>query len=150
MDYGGPLSFAVSLPYDVAVQHGRDLGWGEIAMKVEVFCVGRFVAVAEIDPVRWRLPLGRGDKCDVVASGVGCGLLDLVDREVLDGCGLDGVVGVSEFGAVEFGGGGPCGEYSGLRIALVDEVDGALVENDEIAIGEIVLGGKGVGRVDPD
>jgi hypothetical protein len=28
MNYGGPLSFAVSLPYDVAVQQGRDLGWG--------------------------------------------------------------------------------------------------------------------------
>jgi hypothetical protein len=60
------------------------------------------------------------------------------------------MVGVSEFGAIEFGGGGPCGENSRLRIGLVDEADGALVEDDEVAIGEVVFRGKGVGRVDPD
>ncbi len=64
--------------------------------------------------------------------------------------GLDGVVGVAEFGAGEFGGGGPCGEDGGLGIALVDEVDGLLVEDDHVAVGEVVLGGEGVGRVDPD
>ena len=150
MNDGGPLSFAVSLPYDVAVQHGRDLGWREIAMKVEVFCVRRFVAVAEIDPTRWGRPLGREDEGYVVTSGIGRGLLDLVDREVLDGDSLDGMVGVSEFGAIEFGGGGPCGEDGGVGVALVDEVDGALVEDDHVAVGEIVFRGKGVGWVDPE
>ena len=34
--------------------------------------------------------------------------------------------------------------------ALRDDVDGALVEDDHVAVGEVVLGGEGVGRVDPD
>ena len=74
-------------------------------MEVEVFCVCRLVASAEVDPIGRWVPLGREDEGYVVASWVGCGLLDLVDGEVLNGNGLDGVVGVSEFGAIELGGG---------------------------------------------
>ena len=150
MDHGRPLSFAISLPYDIAVQQGRDLGWREIAVEVEVLCICGLVAPAQVDLSWWWVPLGREDEGYVVASRVGCGLLNLVDCEVLDGDGFDGMVGVSEFGAIEFGGGGPCGEDSRLRIGLVDEADGALVEDDEVAIGEVVLRGEGVGRVDPD
>jgi hypothetical protein len=150
MDHGGPLSFAMSLPYDVAVKQGGDLGWGEIAVEVEVLRVRGFVAAAEVDLIGWRLPLGREDEGYVVASGVRGGLLDLVDREVLDGYGLDGMVGVSQFGAIEFGGRGPCGEDGGLRIDLVDEADGSLMDDDHVAIGEVVFRGEGVGRVDPD
>ena len=150
MNYGGPLSFAASLPDDVAVQQGRDLGWGKISMEVEVLCVCGLVASAQVDLIWWWVPLGREDEGYVVASWVGCGLLDLIDREVLDGDGFDRMIGVSEFGAIEFGGGGPSGEDGGLWIGLVDEADGALVEDDEVAIGEVVFRGEGVGRVDPD
>ncbi len=150
MNDGGPLSFAVSLPYDVAVQQRRDLGWGKISMEVEVLCVCGLVASAQVDPIWWWVPLGREDEGYVVAPWVGCGLLDLVDREVLDGDGFDGVVCVSELRAIEFGGGGPSGEDGGLWIGLVDEADGALVEDDEVAIGEVVFRGEGVRRVDPD
>ena len=127
---GGPLAFAVGLPDDVAVEQGCDFGGGEVAVEVEVFGVGGFVAAAEVELVGGGCPLGGEDEGSVVGSGVGCGLLDLVDGEVLDGGGLDGVVGVAEFGAGEFGGGGPGGEDGGLRVVLVDEVDGVLVEDD--------------------
>jgi len=53
MNYGGPLSFAMSLPDDVAVQQGRDLGWGEISMEVEVLCVCGLVASAQVDLIWW-------------------------------------------------------------------------------------------------
>ena len=89
VDHGGPLSFAASLPYDVAVKHSGDLGCGQIAMKVEVLRVRGLVASAQVDSIRRRLPLGREDEGYVVASGIGCGLLDLVDGEVLDSDGLD-------------------------------------------------------------
>jgi hypothetical protein len=49
MNHGGPLSFAVRLPYDVAVKQSCDFGWGEIAMKVEVLRVCGLVAAAEVD-----------------------------------------------------------------------------------------------------
>src|SRR5580700_3099003 len=150
MNYGGPLAFAMSLPDNVAVQQGRNFGWGEIAVEVEILRVCGLVASAEVDLIWWRVPLGREDEGYVVGSWVSGGLLDLVDREVLNGCGLDGVDCVSEFGATQFGGGGPCGEDGGLRIVLVDETDGVLLEDGEIAIGEVVFGGEGVGRVDPD
>lgn len=150
MNHGGPLAFAVSLPYDVAMQQSCDFGWGEIAVEVEVLRVRGLVAAAEIDLIGWRLPLGREDEGYVVASGVGCGLLDLVDREVLNGEGLDGMIGISEFGAIEFGGGGPGGEDGGLRIGLVDEADGALMDDDHVAVREIVFRGEGIRRVDPD
>src|SRR5258705_6521050 len=109
MNHGGPLAFAVSLPDNVAVQQGRDFGWGEIAMEVEVLCVCGLVASAQVDLIGWRVPLGREDEGYVVASWVGCGLLDLVDREVLNRYGLARGLGVSDFGAIEFGDGGPCG-----------------------------------------
>ncbi len=32
----------------------------------------------------------------------------------------------------------------------VDDGDGLLVEDDEVAVGEVVLGGDGIGRVDPE
>ena len=150
MDYGGPLSLVASLPYNVAVKQSGDVVGREIVMKVEVLCVCGLVTSAQVDLIWWWVPLGREDEGYVVASWVGCGLLDLVDREVLDGYGFDRMIGVSEFGAIEFGGGGPCGEDGGLRIVLVDEADGALVEDDEVAIGEVVFRGEGVGRVDPD
>ena len=37
-----------------------------------------------------------------------------------------------------------CGQRCAMRC------DGALVEDDHVAVGEVVLGGEGVGRVDPD
>jgi len=150
MDHSGPLSFAMSLPYDVAVKQSSDVCWGEIAVKVEVFRVRGLVASAQVDLIRRWLPLRWEDEGYVVASWVSYGLLDLVDREVLYGYSLDGVVCVSQFGAIEFGGGGPCGEDGCLRIGVVDEVYGALMEDDEVAIGEVVFRGEGVGRVDPD
>ena len=64
--------------------------------------------------------------------------------------GLDGLLGVAEFRTLEFGVGGPCGEHGGLGQRLRDERDGALVKHDHVAVGEVVLGGEGVGRVDPD
>ena len=76
--------------------------------------------------------------------------MDLVDGEVVDLGGLDGGVGVAEFGAAHLGGGGPCGEDGGLWVVVGDEVDGLLVEDDHVAVGEVVLGGEGVGWVDPD
>jgi hypothetical protein len=39
----------MSLPYDIAVQQGRDLGWGEISMEVEVLCICGLVAPAQVD-----------------------------------------------------------------------------------------------------
>ena len=60
------------------------------------------------------------------------------------------MVGISKFWAIEFGGGGPCGEDGGLRIGAVDEMDGALMEDDEVAIGKVVFRGEGVWWVDPD
>ncbi len=147
---GGPLAFAMCLPDDFSVEEGCDFGWGEIAMEVEVLRVGGFVVAAEVELARGGCPLGGEDEGGVVAAGVGGGLLDLVEGEVLDGEGFDGVVGVAEFGAGELGGGGPCGEDGGLRVVLVDEADGSLVEDDHVAVGEVVFGGEGVGRVDPD
>src|SRR3981081_72555 len=119
-------------------------------MKVEVLCICGLVAPAQFDLSCWRIPLGREDEGYVVGAWVRGGFLNLFHREVLDGYGLYGVVGVAEFGAIEFGGRGPCGEDGGLRIVLVDEADSALVEDDEVAIGEVVFRGEGVGRVDPD
>src|SRR5271167_1405482 len=82
MDHSGPLSFAVRLPYDIAVQQSCHFARPKIAMEVEVLCVGRLVASPKVDLICRRLPFGREDQSDVVTSGVRCGLLDLVDREV--------------------------------------------------------------------
>ncbi len=82
---GGPLAFAVGLPDDVAVEQGGDFGGGEVAVEVEVFCVGGFVASAEVELIGGGFPLGGEDEGGVVGAGVGGGLLDLVDGEVLDG-----------------------------------------------------------------
>ena len=150
VDDGGPLAFALRLPDDVAVKEGRNFGWGKIAMEVEVLYVGRFVAIGEVYLIGGGFPLGGEDEGCIVASGIGGGLLDLVEGEVLDGSGFDRVVGVAELGAIEFGGGGPCGENGGLRVMLVNVVDGALMEDDHVAVGEVVLGGEGVRWVDPD
>src|SRR5258708_32280921 len=75
MNHGGPLAFAVSLPDNVAVQQGRDFGWGEIAMEVEVLCVCGLVASAQGDRIGWRVPFGGEDDCSVGACLVGGGLL---------------------------------------------------------------------------
>jgi hypothetical protein len=132
---GGPLAFALGLPDDVAVEEGCDFGGGEIAVEVEVFGVDGFVTAGEVESVVSRLPFGGEDEGCVVASGFGGGLLDLFEGEVLDRRGLDGMVGVAEFGAVELGGCGPCGEDGGLRIPLVDVADGVLMEDDEVTVG---------------
>ena len=51
---------------------------------------------------------------------------------------------------LELGGGGPGGEDGGLGKAGSDEGDGLLVEEDHVAIGEVVLGSEGVGRIDEE
>ena len=60
------------------------------------------------------------------------------------------MAGVAELGAGELGGGGPGGEDGGLGELAGEDADGLLVEDDHVAVGEVVLGGEGVGRVDPD
>ncbi len=126
----GPLAFAMRLPDDVAVEEGCDFGRGEVAVEVEVFGVGGFVAAGEVEAAVGRFPLRGEDERGVVGSGLGCGLLDLVEGEVLDGCCLDGMVGVAELRAAEFCGSGPRGEDGGLWVVLVDVADGVLVEDD--------------------
>src|SRR5438270_4014743 len=119
-------------------------------MKVEVLLVCSFIAAAQVDLIEWRIPLGRKDERQVIASRIGGGSLDLIGGEVLNRGGFDGVIGVTEFGASEFGGGRPRGENGRLRIVLVDVADGALVQDDEVTIGQVVFRGEGVWRVDPD
>ena len=119
-------------------------------MEVEIFGVAGFVALSEVDAVGWWCPLGREDEGCIVVAGIGGGLLNLVHGEVLQGSGLDGLVGVAEFGAGELGGCWPCCEDGGSGILQVDEAYGLLVQHDQVAIGEIVLGREGIGRVDPD
>ena len=70
-------------------------------MEVEILCVCRVVAPAEVGLIWRRVPFGGEDESHVVASWIGGGLLDMIDSEVLDGHGLDGMVGVTEFGAVK-------------------------------------------------
>ena len=119
-------------------------------MEVEILCVRRLVLTAEVDPICGRSPLGGKDESDVVASGIGGCFLDLLEGKILDWCGLDGLVSVAEFWTVQLGDCGPCGEDCGLGIVKVDEADCLLVENDEVAVGEVVLGSEGVRWVDPD
>ena len=80
VEHGGPLAFAMGLPDDVSVQQHCDFGRREIAVEVEVLCVGGLVLAAEVDPIGGRFPFGRKDEGNVVASGIGCGALDL-DRK---------------------------------------------------------------------
>jgi hypothetical protein len=70
MNHSGPLSFAMSLPYDVAVKQSSDVRWGEIAVKVEVFRVRGLVASTQVDLIRRWLPFRWEDEGYVVSSGV--------------------------------------------------------------------------------
>ena len=49
-------------------------------MKIEVLRVCRFIAPAQVDLIWRRVPFGRKDEGEVVASWVGCGFLNLIDR----------------------------------------------------------------------
>ena len=60
-------------------------------------------------------------KRHVVASGIDCGLLHLLQGEVLNSRGLKRVIGVAEFGAIQLGGCRPCGQYRRLRVSQVNE-----------------------------
>src|SRR5258707_12441940 len=74
MNHGGPLSFAVSLPDEVAVQQGRDFGWGEIAMEVEVLCGCGLVASRQVDLTWRRALLGLKKQGSVVTPWIRGGL----------------------------------------------------------------------------
>ena len=101
VEYSGPLAFAVRLPDDFAVEDRCDFGGGEIAMEVEVLRVRVLVLSAETDAVGQRCPLGGEDERYVVTPWIGGCFFDLVQREVQDRCGLDGMIGEAEFGTVE-------------------------------------------------
>ena len=147
---GGPLAVAGGLPDDVAVEEGGDGGGGEIAVEVEEFCVGLVLRAAEVEMAGGWGPLGGEDQRGVVGAGVLGRLLDLGEGEVVEGNGFDGEPGVEEVGVFEFRGGGPRGEDGSTGVAGGDEVDGLLVEEDHVAIGEVVLRREGVGRVDEE
>ena len=66
------------------------------------------------------------------------------------GDGFDGDGGVAELGAFELRECGPGGEDGGLGPSLRDEQDGTLMQDDEVAIGEVIFRGEGVRRIDPD
>jgi hypothetical protein len=119
-------------------------------MEVEEFGVGLLGVTGERELGCGWNPLGGEDERGVEGAGVLCGFLDLLEGEVVDGGGADGVVGVAEVGVLEFGGGGPGGEDGGVGEVVVDEADGALVERDEVAVGEVVLGGEAIGRIDEE
>ncbi len=141
---------ALALPDNLAVEQGGGFGGAEVVVEVEVFGVGGLVALAQVEEGWGRLPLGGEDEGGVVVAGIGGGLLHLVDGEVFDLADAERVTGVAELGAGELGGGGPGGEDGGLGELAGEDADGLLVEDDHVAIGEVVLGGEGVGRVDPD
>ncbi len=80
---GGPLAVAGTLPDDFAVKEVGDLAGGEVAVEVEVAGVGGGGRPGEVE-ARGD-PLGGEDERGVVCAGVGGGVLDLVEREVVDG-----------------------------------------------------------------
>ena len=147
---GGPFAAAVGLPEDGAVEEVGGFFGGEVVVEVEVAGVGGLVAVAEIGGAGRGFPLGGEEEGGVVGGGGDVGVADLVEGEVGEADGADGVAGVAELGVLELGGGGPGGENGGVGEAAVDDGDGLLVEDDHVAVGEVVFGGEGVGRVAVD
>jgi hypothetical protein len=147
---GGPFAVSAGLPDDVAVEEGCDGGGRQVAVEVEEFGVGPLVEAGEVKTAVRRNPLGGEDERGVVAAGVGRGLLDLGEGEVVDGVDFDRDAGVAEVGMLKLGGGGPGGEDRGLGEALRDEMNGLLMEDDHVAVGEVILRGEGVGRVDAE
>ncbi len=115
-------------------------------MEVEVFGVGSLGLAREL--VRGRDPLGREDERGIEGAGVLRGLLDLGEREVFDGGDANGLVGVAEVGVLKLGRSGPGGEYGRVGKVVADQADGALVQRDEVGVGEVILGREAVGRVD--
>ncbi len=146
---GSPLAVTMGLPDDLTVQESGGLGGAEVVVEVEVFGVGGLVLFAEVEGLG-GLPLGGEDEGGVVVAGFGGGELHLLDGEVLDGGDFEGASGIADLRAGELGGRGPGGEDGGLGEALIEDVDGLLVEDDHVAVGEVVLGGEGVGGIDPD
>ena len=144
---GGPLAVLVVLPDDAPTEDGSDFrgckvaGGGELTTAARVRMVEQVVAEGRSYEVR------REDDGRVVAVGLLGGFADLGEREVFDGDSLEGARNVAELGAKEIGGDRPGGEDRGVGVVLRNEIDGLLMDDDHVAIGEVVLGRKGCGRI---
>jgi len=147
---GNPLAALGGLPDQFPVQDGCGLGGEYVFVEVEVAGVGGGVGAAQVGSAgRWH-PLGGEEQGEVVVVGLGCGFFQFFGGEILNPEGLDRAGGVAEIGLPQFRVGGPRGEDGCLRPSLLDQIDGALVQDGHVAVSEVVLGGESVRRIDPD
>lgn len=147
---GRPLATAVGLPDDLPVQKGSGLGGLKVMMEVEVLDIGGLVAAAQVGLAGGWLPLGGEEESGVVLCGIKGRPLDLLKREVRHGDGCDGEAGVAELWMLELCRGWPCGEDFCVRKSMCNEANGLLMKDDHVAVGEVVLGSEGVGRIETD
>jgi len=146
---GCPLAVAVILLNDSAAEQGGDFVGGEVAGGGELAAAAGVRVGEQVAAEGRRGEVGGEDDGRVVAVGLGGGFEDLGTGEVVDGEGADGLGDVAELGAEEVGGDRPGGEDGGVGVVGGDVVDGLLVDDDHVAVGEVVLRSEGGGRVEP-
>ncbi len=147
---GRPFPSPVFFPDDLSVGECGGFGWLKVVVEIEVEHIRGLVAPAEIELAQGRFPLCREEEGGVVDRRIDRGFPHLFEREVGDTHGFDPEAGVAEFRMLELRGAGPGGQNGRLREALRDDIDCLLMQNDQVAVGEVVLGSEGVGRVEPD
>ena len=95
-----------------------------------------------------RLVLGGEDQRHIeIRTQIGC-RHQLLDREIFNAENTHGTGYVAEVGAREFVTGGPRRQHAGHGVACLHEILGMLVQQNVIAVGEIVLNRKSVRRID--
>ena len=147
---GGPFAVAFVLPDDGAVEDGGYFAGAEVALG-GVLAAAAGVGVGEEVSAQRRGGVVRGEdhRC-IELVGLLRGLLDFGEGEVFDRRDFDGVLDVAEVGAEELGGGGPGGEDGGVRVMLGDVGGGFLMDDDHVAVGEVVFRREGRWRVEPE
>ena len=146
---GGPLAIAVVFHDDGAAEQGGDLVGGEVAGGGELAATAGVRVGEQVATEGRRREVGGEDDSRVVAVALRGGLEDLGAGEVVDGEGLDELGDVTELGAVEVGGDRPGCEHGGVRVVGGDVVDSLLVDDDHVAVREVVFRREGGGRVEP-
>src|SRR5579875_1063736 len=147
LNHSGPKAFAPLLPDNLAAEQVRDQSGRQIIVEAKITGIHCAIEAAEEEAVTGRM-LGRKDEPDGVAStGLGSAL-NLAVGEVVDGGHGDGVRDVTELGLCQFIGCRPRSEHGFSGVTGRDLANRSLLETDEIAVGEIVLGSEAIRRVD--
>jgi len=135
---------------DLAAEDDGDFVWGQVACACEVAATAG-VGVGEEPVAEGRVCVVRGeDDGGVIALGFCGGAGDLGTGEVFDREALDRHAGVAEPRVEEVGSDRPRSEYGRVGIVLCNVGDGLLVDNDHVAVGEVVLRREGGGWVEPE